>query len=268
MKSSIYKSQLFCSLLAAAMLLLSCKKVIQIDFKNTVSTLVIEGSVTNSGNTQTVRLSKSVAITNANSFPAVTGAEVTISSSDGRVYKLLEQQTPGTYVTTTLRGQPTRTYQLNVVTEGKTYSATSTMPAIVRLDSVGLTSVTIFNKNYIYPEVHYLDPAGIKNYYRFVLSVNNIRSDNIYVYDDNLNDGRRVSHQLRDGDVTLASGDNVTVEMQTIDANIYTYWNGLNQNENRGGASTTPANPQSNISSGALGYFSAQTVQQRYFMVP
>lgn len=229
--------------------------------------MVIEGNVTNMGNNQTVKLSKSVAVTDSNNFPAVSGATVTITSSDGKVYKLAEQAA-GTYITNTLTGQPTKTYQLNVVTDGKTYTATSTMPNPVKLDSIGLNVVSILSKNYIYPEVYYQDPSGISNYYNFTLAVNNVKSNNIYVYNDDLTDGRKVSRQLADNDLEITTGKHITIEMQCIDKNIYNYWNGLDQNENRGGASTTPANPQSNISGGALGYFSAHTVQQSFFIVP
>lgn len=267
MKSKIYQHRILYSIFAFAMLLLSCQKVIDIDYKNADAVLVIEGNVTNQGNMQTVKLSKSVAITATNTFPAVSGAAVSITSSDGKVYKLAEQ-TAGTYVTNTLKGQPTKTYQLNVITDGKTYTATSTMPNPVKMDSVSLNKVSILNKDYIYPEVYYQDPAGVANYYHFLLSLNDVKSNKYFIYNDDLTDGRKVSHQLRDDDLNLTSGKVVTIEMQCIDQNIYNYWNGLDQNQNRGGASTTPANPTSNISNGALGYFSAHTVQLNYFLIP
>ncbi len=266
MKNNPCQNRILYSLLAFAMLLLSCKKVINIDFKNADALPVIEGNVTNQGTSQIVKISKSVAITATNSFPAVSGAIVTITSSDGKTYNLTEQ-TAGTYLTN-FRGQPGKTYQLNVVTGGKTYTATSTMPSPVLLDSLGLNVLTVFNKDYLYPEVYYHDPAGIANYYYFILSVNGVPSNNKFAYNDDLNDGRIIERQLRDGDEGLVSGDRVAVEMQCIDKNIYNYWNGLDQNQNRGGASTTPANPSSNISNGALGYFSAHTAQQSRFTIP
>jgi hypothetical protein len=251
--------------LALAMLFLSCKKVIQIDFNNAAQLLVVEGNVTNLNSTQTVKLSKSVAITDASNFPAVSGATVTITS-DGRVYPLLEKS-PGTYVTTSLKGQPTKTYLLKVVTGDQTYTATSTMPSQVRLDSLGLNVTTIVSKEYQSATVYYQDPAATVNYYRFILTVNGVGSENYFVYNDELTNGRIINRDLRDNDLDLVTGDQVKVEMQCIDKNVYQYWNGLSQNRNRGGASTTPANPESNISNGALGYFSAHTTQSAQFVV-
>lgn len=251
--------------LALAMLFLSCTKVIEIDFNNAAEKLVVEGNLTNFNSTQTVKLSKSVAITDANNFPAVSGATVTITS-DGRVYPLPEKS-PGTYVITTLRGQSAKTYQLNIVTGNQTYTATSTMPNVVRLDSLGLNTTTFGSKQTLSPSVYYADPAATTNYYRFILTVNTVPSKEYFIYNDELTNGRVISRDLRDFDVGLVSGDRVSVEMQSIDKNIYQYWNGLSQNENRGGASTTPANPISNVSNGALGYFSAHTVQIKQFVV-
>ena len=56
-------------------------------------------------------------------------------------------------------------------------------------------------------------------------------------------------------------GDTIHVEMQCIDQNIYTYYIAVIQisGDDGSGAGITPANPPSNISNGALGYFSAHT---------
>lgn len=265
MKNKIRQQYLFFTFLALAMLLLSCQKVIQIDVNNAGPVLVIEGNVTNQNSTQTVKISKSVAITDASNFPPLSGATVTITC-DGIVYPLLEQS-PGTYTTYGLPGQSAKTYQLNVVTDGKTYTSTSTMPGQVNLDSLNLNVTTIVSKNFQSAVVYYHDPAAITNYYRFILTVNGVQSKNYFVYNDELTNGREVNNDLRDNDLNLVNGDVVNVEMQCIDENIYQYFNGLDQNLNRGGASTTPANPVSNISNGALGYFSAHTVQNKQFVV-
>jgi hypothetical protein len=265
MKRKLHQPTIFFTIVAFAMLLLSCKKVIQIDFNNSGNLLVIEGNVVNTTSTQTVKISKSVNITDLSNFPAVSGATVTITS-EGRVYTLREQ-TPGIYLTSSLRGQPTKNYQLNVVADGKTYTASSTMPAQVKLDSLNLNITTIVNKDYQSAMAYYTDPATIANYYRFILTVDGVVSKNYFVYDDNLTNGRVVNRDLRDNDLNLVTGDVVNVQMQCVDKNVYQYWNGLSQNESRGGASTTPANPESNISNGALGYFSAHTVQDKQFVV-
>jgi len=48
--------------------------------------------------------------------------------------------------------------------------------------------------------------------------------------------------------------------MQCIDKNIFRYFTTLTEVQEN---STTPANPDSNISGGVLGYFSAHTSQRK-----
>jgi hypothetical protein len=101
-----------------------------------------------------------------------------------------------------------------------------------------------------------------------VLSVNGKQSKQFFLFDDNFSDGKRVNQDLFDFDIDLVQGDVADVELQCLDSLVYRYWQGLDQNQNRGGASTTPANPVSNISNGALGYFSAHTRQNKLALIP
>ncbi|HYJ37819.1 MAG TPA: hypothetical protein VEV87_04350 [Chitinophagaceae bacterium] len=67
----------------------------------------------------------------------------------------------------------------------------------------------------------------------------------------------------------LETGDEVTIEMLTIDGVIFKYWNSLRSAGGDGSTSTaSPANPVTNIEGGALGYFSAQTIRQKKVIVP
>ena len=101
-----------------------------------------------------------------------------------------------------------------------------------------------------------------------VLSINKVSSKNIYIYTDEFDEGRLTYKQLRDFDRNPVSGDTIDIEMQGIDKNIYHYWDGLDQNQSTGATLTIPANPVSNISNKALGYFSAHTSQRRSIIVP
>jgi len=252
----------FLSVGLLALLNFSCEDVIDLTVNDADAALVIEGNVTNVNTTQTVKISKSVSISDKSKFNGVSGAVVTITDSENRIYILSEQpQSPGVYVNSNMRGRPLLTYFLKVINGGKEYKATSVMPAVVKLDSLGIVTTVFFNEKSQSVEAIYQDPLGTTNYYRFLLTINNVLSKNIYTNSDKFNDGKVATAELGDLDKDIEINDVVKVEMQCIDQNIYRYFEGLDQNENRGGASTTPANPVSNISNGALGYFSAHTVQ-------
>ncbi|WP_207421435.1 DUF4249 domain-containing protein [Desertivirga brevis] len=245
----------------------ACEKVIDIELKGSDPLLVIEGVINNRTDTQSVRITSSVPIGESNRFPGVSGATVTVKDQDGITYAFRERA-PGIYSSRRMRGIPGRTYSLSILYNRKSYTAQSRMPSQVTIDSIGFQSTTIFNNSRTSLQLIFRDPPQIKNYYRFVLSVNEVKTSSIFVYSDDFTDGKQVTRDLFDVDVDLKSGDKVAVEMHCIDPVIYRYWFGLDQNRSRGGASVTPANPVSNISNGALGYFSAQTQQTEQLYVP
>ncbi|HEX8376727.1 MAG TPA: DUF4249 domain-containing protein [Pedobacter sp.] len=248
-------------------LLSSCEKVIDVDIKDAAPVIVIEGVVTNRADSQVVRVSRSALFGQANVFPAVRGAVVSITEDGVRKADLLESR-PGVYVLRRVRGTPGHTYTLKVEADGKIYTASSTMPNQVRIDTVALNSSSFFGNIRRTISVEYQDPSGVKNYYRCLLQVNGTPSKQGFLFDDNFTDGKRVSQELFDFDLDIEEGDLAEIELHCIDSVIYRYWQGLDQNQNRGGASTTPANPVSNISNGALGYFSAHTKQNKVVRIP
>jgi hypothetical protein len=254
--------------------LASCTKVIDLKLGNNTGDLVIEGNITNVAGAQTIKLSQNVAVSTTNTYPPVTGATVTVSDQTGNNYSFTEGPA-GTYTVNNLAGLTGSTYTMNVLAASKTYKASSVMPAPVTLDS--LTSKdnefnTSKHKKVI--TVYYQDPIGVANQYRFVMYVNNVQAKDIYAFNDQFNDGRYVSIDLRENDSSdgndagIYAGDKVTVEMQCIDKPVYTYWYTLMQEGNNGpGGGVTPSDPPNNITPTALGYFSAHTTQTKTIIV-
>ncbi len=250
--------------------LASCTKVINLDLRNNSGQLVIEGNITNARGPQIIKLSTNVPFTNTNTYPPVTGATISVSDQAGNTYPFTEGPA-GTYTNAHLRGTPGDTYTMTVTTGGKTYTATSTMPEQVKLDSLTAKDEVIkTNDHKKVVTVYFEDPATEANQYRFVLTVNSVLANDIYAYDDRFINGRDVSIDLRENnsgnstDKGIFAGDTVTVEMQCIDRAVYTYWYTLmQQGFNSPGGGVTPANPPTNITPTTLGYFSAHTTQSR-----
>jgi hypothetical protein len=121
--------------------------------------------------------------------------------------------------------------------------------------------------------IEYNDPAGIVNQYRFVRYRNGVKTKNIFINNDDLSDGRHTATKLFVGDNDseedrLVSGDVVRIDMLCIDAAVYKYWYSLEQSATGETTSAAPANPVTNITGGALGYFSAHTFQSKTMSVP
>lgn len=243
----------------------SCEKVIDIDLNSKNPQIVIEGSITNLQGPYTVLITQTVNFNDANSFPPVAGAIVTISDDIGNSETLTET-TPGVYVTSTIQGVSNRNYTLKVLSNGNEYIATSYMHAPVNIDTLTITAETTHNGSKKTINVVFTDPEGIPNYYRFIKTINNISQPTIYVEDDLLQDGNTISTTLRSkyqDETSLKIGDNVQISLQAIDKNVYNYFRTLNQLSGGLGLinqSTSPANPISNFSNGALGYFNAYSV--------
>jgi hypothetical protein len=250
----------------------SCEKVIDVKLNNAENQLVIEGAITDQSEQQVIKISKSVLYTENNTYPAVTGATVVVTSDNGQSWTFTETA-PGTYTFGPLKGETGRVYSLKATVNGAVYTASSTMPAAVILDSLDAKVFNFGGDDIKQAQAHYKDPAGVANYYRFVLKVNGTQSKRVYAENDRLTDGREVPSVLfyngkNDDDDELKTGDKVEVEMQCIDNNIFTYWYTLSQQSQNGpGGGVTPGNPPSNIVGDALGYFSAHTVSKKQMTV-
>jgi len=112
-------------------------------------------------------------------------------------------------------------------------------------------------------EVHFQDPAGRDNYYRFVEVKNGVQQKFIFLVSDRLMDGNEITSTLYSQTDSLRSGDSVSVQLQCIDENIYDYFRSLSRVVNSSSSSTSPANPPSNFDNGALGCFSAYAVRSK-----
>ncbi|WP_187774868.1 DUF4249 domain-containing protein [Pedobacter sp. BS3] len=244
---------------------ISCQKVIDIKVNDAASQLVVEATVTNTGEAKTVKLSRSVPFNQTSQFPTVSGAVVTVTAGNGHTYPFIETE-PGTYISNTFTGNPGSSYSLKIAVDNQVYQAVSVMPKQVGIDSLGVEELSFASNTRKSIFVYYHDPEEESNQYRFVVAINNRLVKELFTDDDKLTNGREVKKSLffDDDDIKLKSGDKVQVEMQCIDKNVYTYFYSLSQQQPKGPTgSATPYNPPSNITNNALGYFSAYTVSRQ-----
>ncbi len=247
----------------------ACKKVINVDLKNSNSQLVIEGEVTNGPGPYHVYLSRSVNFSASNDYPPVSGAMVKVLDSASGLNLVMREQAPGDYVANGFTGTPTHTYTLDVIVDGQDYRAQSTMPKVVLLDSVTfIENVDLNAKSDINAVVNFQDPPGLSNYYQFIETLNGRQIPNILIFDDRLSDGRYISVPLFNDTAYLQKGDTLQMSMYCVDKNVYNYlYSLISVTGNNSFQSATPANPVSNISNGALGYFSAHTISKKQLTV-
>ena len=276
MKNILYIS--FILLLAAS--LSSCERVIDIDLHNAQAKFVIEGIVSNRPDTPArVLITTTKPFTEDNNFPGVSGATVTISDNGGAPVPLIEKTT-GVYEAP-LFGAIGHTYDLKVTINGTLYTATSTMPQQIKMDSLYVTNESLFGDERKIANVDFKDPLGKGNAYRWIQYINERKEKTIFVRDDDLSDGRNVNRKLfyfNDSDDDdpdkdardIKTGDKLRIEMLCIDIYVYKYWYSLDASATGENQQATPANPVNNIKggNGVLGYFSAQTYESKEIIVP
>lgn len=263
-----------CTAAIVAGLLSSCQKVIDVDVKNAEEKYVVEGILTDEAGKSFVKLSATKAIAENNDFPPVTGAAVIITNNSGNNI-VLEETSPGTYTSPGLVGSPGKTYSLEVTINGEKFTASSTMPQKINFDTLFTSNELLFGETRKLANIAYQDPAGKGQCYRYVQYVNGKKNTPIFVNNDDYSDAKYVQTKLwylvdeeENPDEEIKSGDTVAVDMLCIDPAVYKYWYSVFQSATGSSQSASPANPVTNIKGGALGYFSAHTIQTRTVVVP
>jgi hypothetical protein len=245
--------------------------VIDLKLKESDTKYVIEGIITNEPGVCKVHLSQTRQFDEDNIFPGVSGATVTVKDNEKEI-PLLETQ-PGIYETKLINGTPGHVYHLSVTINDQHFTASCTMPKPVLLDTLYVSRGPF--GQFRFATIRYTDPNEMKNSYRFVQYVNGQKDPAIFLDNDEFTNGQSIITQLdtgidtRDDPRNIDSGDEITIEILSLDETIYKYWYSLNAGGGDGNInSAAPANPLTNIKGGALGYFSAQAIHRKTVIAP
>lgn len=259
------KQYLRVSLVVFTFFFLSCEKVIDISVRDADQKYVIEGVITNSSEHHFVKITTTKNLSDNNDFPPVRNATVSVSNQSGDVF-VFEEGEDGLYKPSSLTGVSGQTYTLTVQIGNERFTAESTMPAKVKMDTLYITEDFLFGQVRKSANLVYKDPGGERNYYRFIQFIDDVKYNRVFVTNDEYTNGNTVTEKLRtpsdDEDHVIASGDTVTIHALCIDKANNDYWYSyLSAGATGGSGTASPANPTTNIRGGALGYFSAHTVQ-------
>ncbi len=253
-------------LILLTFLLYSCEEVIEIDLNSADPKVVIEGTITDQPGPYTVTITKTTDYYNPGSYPMVSGAQVSISDDNG-FFEELNETADGIYLTDSLQGTPGRTYTLTVIAEGQTFSAASFMSQATEIDSLfyekSANGVRPRDKDGYNLIIKFIDQPGVEDFKRLKIYRNGNLQDGYSLYNGRLSDGNEIEYDRIH--TTFQLDDSVLVELLSIDEATYEYYSTLgNAAASSSGSkiqTKIPGNPISNLSGGALGYFSAFTVR-------
>ncbi len=258
-----------------------CEDIIEIDLNSADPKIVIEGAVANDNSPTQVRITKSTDFYEPGVYDKVTGAEIEVTDSEGNSGVLTEIE-DGLYQTDAVSGEEGRTYYVSVKAEGETYSAESTIPHQLNLDSLNLEIApyppgeeTEENKRY-YLHLYFQDYSENEDYARFRILNNGKLLGGYRIYNDKYTNGNYINARLNLAaeDNNIKIGDELTVQLLSIDKASYDFYltaNSINASRSQGGggppSSVSPANPNTNWTNDALGVFTAYSISEQSIIV-
>lgn len=250
----------YITVIGLCLLAWSCEKVTTVNIKDADPQYVINGLISDSENSCRVILMKTIGFNDTDFDTGVPGAIITVAE-DNKEPVMLNYVENGVY-RANITGRPGHTYSLRVEVDGKIFTASSTMPRKVRMDTLYITERPFLGQKRKFATVEFRDPPQSGNAYRFIQYVNGEPEATVFVINDTLFNGRAVTYDLLifNDFYTLEKCDQVYIVMQSIDLPNYLFWNSLNQSALGTPQTASPDNPVTNIKGGALGHFSAHAI--------
>lgn len=293
----MFRSRFFSALLF--ILIISCERAIEFSPRQTANELVVEATIEND-QAPLVILSRSLAFFSTLS-PAqlqssfVHGATITIA--DGSRTHLLKEyvvpvagyqfyyySTDSADLATEVKGKFNTKYDLSITVEGKTYTASTTIPALSKtIDSLWFTKAPENpDSTKVVVMGRAADPPGYGNYIRYFTSTNQgpYLPGLASVFDDQIVDGTTYTVQIEKGvdrntDIDFETysfftkGDTVDVKLTNIDKATYDFWRTMEYSYSGiGNPFSSPTRVLGNINGGALGYFGGYAVQYSRLLIP
>lgn len=261
--------------------LVSCTEKMDVKLDSTYTRLVVEGKVTTDFQKHFVKLSESSDVFFNQQAPAVTKAGVSLT--DGVQTFFLKETRKGYYETTeAFSGIPGKTYHLSISNvdidkDGKMeeYNASSFLTPPHTIDSVKM----FYDDNY-YGDKYWLlglylkDQKGRDDYYGFACRVNNVlvhdtitevnSTDDRYFDGNNFNGFEVGLFDQEKQDEILHNNDEITLEVYAFNKEYHDYLFELQSIASRQNPLTSgvPANIRSNVSNGAIGFFTAYSISR------
>lgn len=261
-----------------SLLTLACTEEVDFDLNTEESRLVVEGEISTASAKHLVKLTKTTSYFNSEEAPYVTDAVLTIS--DGSTNWSLTEEKPGHYYTPLITPLPNKTYTLSIFSDGETYTASDYMSENLPVDSINVIEDLAFdfeeNKELPFYSIFLFaqEPAGLGDGYVWKYWIN--KPDTAWkdmtarfldwsYTDDEFIDGNRPDNGWEIfGYIPVKEfppGTEVRMESYRVSLEYIDFLDAMQaQTARTGFFDGPPANIPSNVSNGAIGFFSAVAV--------
>jgi len=260
----------------------SCTESINLDLENgATNRLIVEGSITNEHKVHSVTLTRTSEFLVNDKTPRELNATVIITDGDTTI-NLYDGDDDGTYETEReLAGKVNHTYTLDILlNNGEQYSATEILNPIVPLDSIAYEykkSDIPFSEDYIYNlNIFVQEPPEPDQFYQWDFYLDGVhQTDTIntkrFEADDFVNGTYFYNWTVFEVEEDRIEKEEVEVrlQMRSISEEKYDFYMAVLFETDFSGSffSGPPSNVPSNISNGALGFFSASAVTEKTMII-
>jgi hypothetical protein len=261
-----------------AVSLSGCEEAIQLDLDQTPTRLVIEGQLTDVEGLQFVHVTRSADFYQSGVTDRISDAQVTIKDDTGEEIQFVHnpggsEDSIGYYLPLgDYKGVVGRTYTMVVEADGATYTASDKLFRVTAIDSIGYQPNRFRERDEpsdgkIWELLLYAkEPQDTEDNYLFKFYRNDsliyTNETDVYIFND-----YGIGEEIEGfpSPVYYAPGDKGRVEMYSISRDGFLFYNDLItiMNSDGGMFSPPPANPRSNITGGALGFFQVSSMTHR-----
>ena len=254
-----------------------CEKAIHVPLKTASPRLVVDASIdwvkNTAGNEQKIVLSTTTGYYSPD-FPGVSGAVITVTNASNTVFNFAETSGTGQYVCHNFLPVIGQTYNLKIILNGETYTASETFTAVPEIeDNIDQNDKGGEAGDEMEITFYYKDDASQANSYLNSITQPHSPFPELEVEDDEHSNGNLMqesySHEL------LKAGDRVDFKLYGISKGYYNYMFKLILATGNDGNPfpTTPSavrgniNNQTNSNNYAFGYFRLAEVDTKSYTI-
>lgn len=258
-------------------LLASCEEVVEVDLDTAPPKLVVDASINwvkgTQGNNQTIKLSTTTGYYQE-VIPAVSGAVVFVTNSDGVVFDFIETPGTGEYSCTDFVPVIGETYTLTIEHEGQTFTAVETLYAVPEITSIVQDNEGGFLGEDVEVRFFYQDDPLADNFYMIRFDAGLLPYPDYNVLEDRFFQGNEMFGVFSDED--LEPGDILDIKLYGISQRYFNYMQLLLTISSGGGGGpfqSVPATVRGNLvnqtedENFALGYFRLSEVTETQYTV-
>ncbi|UPK71663.1 DUF4249 domain-containing protein [Chitinophaga filiformis] len=243
-----------------ALLVTGCEKVITADLKTAAPRLVVDASIdwvkNTAGNEQKIVLSTTTGYYSSE-FPGVSGAVITVTNAENSVFNFVETPGTGQYICNNFLPVIGQTYNLKIILNGETYTATETLTPVPKIeDNIDQNNKGGEAGDEMEITFYYRDDASRMNAYLNSITQPYSVFPELEVEDDEHTNGNLMQESY--SHEKLKAGDRVDIKLYGISKNYYNYMFKLIV------ASGNDGNPFPTIPSAVRGNIVNQTNSQNY----